>query len=387
MTESIEQAVSRVELIDEVTMRRREFMAAVGASLAIQRWANAKESASDAKCFEAADKIMAAAVRRNVVQSAAVLLRRGEASFQRAYGGATNMDAMFLLASITKPMCVASLMTLYDDVKFRLDDAVQKFVPEFRGDGRERITVRHLLTHTCGLPDQLPENQQLRKSHAPLAEFMRRAARTPLLFAAGAKYQYSSMGILLAADIAQRISGQSIADFMQQSLFKPVRMKRTVLGLGEFTLKSMMPCQTQHAAPESGAGAAAATDWDWNSEYWRAFGAPWGGAHGTAGDLATFLNLFLHPDPMGDVLLPKTAKLMVRNHNAETQRSRGLGFGVGSWAGSPGCSEQTFGHTGSTGTLCWADPTTNRMCIVLTTLPGAAVKPHPRTRVSEAMAQ
>jgi CubicO group peptidase (beta-lactamase class C family) len=75
---------------------------------------------------------------------------------------------------------------------------------------------------------------------------------------------------------------------------------------------------------------------------------------------------------------PETAKLMVMNQNGAGLTPRGLGFAVGKGAGSPECSEQTFGHTGSTGTLCWADPATETICVVLTSLPGRAVQPHPR---------
>jgi CubicO group peptidase (beta-lactamase class C family) len=76
---------------------------------------------------------------------------------------------------------------------------------------------------------------------------------------------------------------------------------------------------------------------------------------------------------------------MIRNHNPEGLTPRGLGFGVGRDAGSPGCSDETFGHTGSTGTLCWADPRTQTICVVLTTLPGGAVKPHPREQAAAEM--
>jgi hypothetical protein len=65
---------------------------------------------------------------------------------------------------------------------------------------------------------------------------------------------------------------------------------------------------------------------------------------------------------------------------------RGLGFGVGKGSGSPGCSEQTFGHTGSTGTLCWADPASETICVVLTSLPRRAVKRHPRELAAERVA-
>ena len=83
---------------------------------------------------------------------------------------------------------------------------------------------------------------------------------------------------------------------------------------------------------------------------------------------------------------PETARLMVRNHNPAGFTPRGIGFGVGKESGSPGCSDRTFGHTGSTGTLCWADPATDTICVVLTSLPRRAVQPHPRERAAERVA-
>jgi CubicO group peptidase (beta-lactamase class C family) len=77
---------------------------------------------------------------------------------------------------------------------------------------------------------------------------------------------------------------------------------------------------------------------------------------------------------------------MVRNHNPKGFTPRGLGFGVGTGAGSPGCSERTFGHTGSTGTLCWADPASETICVVLTSLPGRAAQRHPRELAAERVA-
>jgi CubicO group peptidase (beta-lactamase class C family) len=63
-----------------------------------------------------------------------------------------------------------------------------------------------------------------------------------------------------------------------------------------------------------------------------------------------------------------------------------LGFGVGKEPGSPGCSERTFGHTGSTGTLCWADPASATICVVLTSLPSRALMRHPRELAAERVA-
>ena len=77
---------------------------------------------------------------------------------------------------------------------------------------------------------------------------------------------------------------------------------------------------------------------------------------------------------------------MIKNHNPEGLTPRGLGFGVGKGSGSPGCSDQTFGHTGSTGTLCWADPASETICVVLTSLPRLASQRHPRELAAEKVA-
>jgi CubicO group peptidase (beta-lactamase class C family) len=66
---------------------------------------------------------------------------------------------------------------------------------------------------------------------------------------------------------------------------------------------------------------------------------------------------------------------------------RGLDFDLGAWAGSPVCSEATFGHSGSTGMLAWADPRTDTICVMLTTLPAPAGHPHPRAVASDRVAE
>src|SRR5204863_8438586 len=104
----------------------------------------------------------------------------------------------------------------------------------FTEGARKEITIEQLLTHTSGLPDQLPENADLRRRHAPLSEFVNGVMRTPLLFAPGSKYHYQSMGVLLAAEVVQRITHLPFADFLAKELYAPLGMERTALGLGNF---------------------------------------------------------------------------------------------------------------------------------------------------------
>jgi CubicO group peptidase (beta-lactamase class C family) len=353
-------------------MNRRDFLlSGVAASLATPLL-----GAVRTEQFEAAIRVLDEATSDGQVSAAVLHVVRKEDSFSSYFGTAKSSDAMFLLGSISKPICVTALMTLFDQGQFRLDDPAKKFLPKFTGDGRERITMRDLVTHVSGLPDQLPENDALRRKHANLNEFVDKAIQTPLLFAPGTRYSYSSMAILLATHVAELISGTDIRDLVEKTVLAPLKMQHSAQGFGRFQLSDFMPCQTEFAAPEAGAGDPTAKDWDWNSLYWRGLGAPWGGTHASAPDVGRFFSEFLHEQ--GQVLKPETARMMVSNHNAPQLIPRGLGFNVGAAAGSPGCSSETFGHTGSTGTLAWADRVKDTICVVLTSLPGRAIDPHPR---------
>ena len=334
------------------------------------------------KIDDAAD-ILEIAAASGQIKSAVLHVVQRDFSITRCFGQA-NEDSMFLLGSISKPICVTALMTLFDQMKFQLDDPLRKFIPQFSGDGRENVTIRHLLTHVSGLPDQLADNNKLRASHASLQEFVAKAIRTPLYFAPGTRYEYSSMGILLAVHLAELLTGMDILNFVDRSVLQPLGMKHSALGLGRFTLNEMVPVQTEFAAPEAGGGDPLAKDWDWNSPYWRKLGSPWGGVHASAPDVARFLAEFL--EEKGAALKPQTARMMVTNQNPSGLPTRGLGLDVGKSLGPKG-SETTFGHSGSTGTIGWAHPPTKTICVVLTSLPARAVTPHPRDLAASHIAE
>lgn len=361
-------------------MRRRTFLAtAFAAANTLPLFAGQRGGTWE----QAAEVLEQATAAKQVDAAVLHVVHKGQ-PYTCPFGTAGSADAMFLLGSISKPINVAALMTLFDKGAFQLDDRVGKFLPAFRGDGREQVTIRHLLTHVSGLPDQLPGNTPLRQRHAPLTEFVAEAQRTPLSFAPGSRYQYSSMGILLAARIGEHLSGTDMLSLVEQKVLRPLGMEHSAQGLGRFRLEDMIRCQSDGAAPESGSGDPHAETWGWNSPYWRTLGAPWGGTHASAPDIGRFLEEFLHA--RGRVVQPDTARRMTRNHNPAGWTPRGLGFGVGRESGSPGCSDRTFGHTGSTGTLCWADPASETICVVLTSLPRRAVQPHPRERAAERVA-
>jgi CubicO group peptidase (beta-lactamase class C family) len=361
-------------------MKRRTFL---GTALTVAAASRLCSAPPGGRWDDAADGLERATAAKQVDAAVMHVVRKGE-SFTRHFGTAASADAMFLLGSVSKPISVTAVMTLFDRGTIRLDDRLTKFLPAFTGDGRDAVTVRHLLTHSSGLPDQVPDNAELRKGHAPLTDFVDRAVRSRLAFAPGTRYQYSSMGILLAARMAELVSGSDILTLVDRAVFQPLGMKHSAQGLGRFKLDEVVSCQMDGAAPESGGGDPKARGWDWNSPYWRKLGAPWGGTHASAPDVGRFLAEFLGPG--GKAVKPETARLMVANHNPEGLKPRGLGFDVGTASGSPGCSERTFGHTGSTGTLCWADPASETICVVLTSLPRRAAERHPREVAAERVA-
>src|SRR5438477_683712 len=169
------------------------------------------------------------ATREGQVAAAVLHVVQRHKSFTRSFGKAQSEDAMFLLGSISKPITVTALMTLFDRGEFKLSDPLKKFIPQFTGDHRDEVTMQHLLTHVSGLPDQLPENNQLRSRHPPLLEFAEHAIRTPLQFVPGSKYQYSSMAILLAARVAELISGTDIRTLVDRAVFQPLQMRHSAL--------------------------------------------------------------------------------------------------------------------------------------------------------------
>ncbi|MBK9166866.1 MAG: beta-lactamase family protein [Bryobacterales bacterium] len=292
------------------------------------------------------------------VSTATLFVKQGNQEFARGFGRALGADYVFLLASITKPMTATGVMILRDRGELSLNDPVRKYIPEFSGGDRDLVTIKHILTHTSGLGDMPPENEQLRKRHAPLSDFVAATCRMPLLFKPGTQVKYQSMGILLAAEIAERITKQPFRDFLRKELFTPLGMHHTSLGLGGRQIPDLAICQVDRE-----------TNWDWNSPYWRDFGAPWGGAHSSGPEVARFLDFFQRPDP--PVIKPQTAAEMIVDQNMGLNEPRGIGFMVKPGAFGKACSPKTYGHSGSTGTICWADPVSNTICVLLTTKPAA----------------
>jgi CubicO group peptidase (beta-lactamase class C family) len=150
-------------------------------------------------------------------------------------------DCLFWIASQSKPITATALMILVDEGKVRLEDPVQKYLPEFKGQmvaaGPDKahprlekpthpITVKNVLSHTSGLPFKSPmETPTL--DLRPLAERVRSYAARPLEFQPDTKYQYSNAGINTAGRIIEVVSGIPYEAFLDQRIFQPLGMKDT----------------------------------------------------------------------------------------------------------------------------------------------------------------
>lgn len=157
------------------------------------------------------------------------------------HGKAMRTDALFWIASQTKPMTAVAVLMLVDEGKIALDDPVEKYLPEFRGqlviaekDAQHTllrkpahpITVRETLNHTSGMPFQSPLETPTHDT-LPLADLVRSYAMIPLLTEPGTRYLYSSAGINIAGRIVEAVSGLRYEEFMQRRLFRPLGMTDT----------------------------------------------------------------------------------------------------------------------------------------------------------------
>lgn len=316
------------------------------------------------------------------VPSAAVLVgRHGKSLAPRFFGRQgpepdappIRRDAMFYMASVTKPIIYTAGMLLVERGLLNLNDRVTRYLPEFTGGGKEHAQVLHLFTHTSGLPDELPNNAELRSSQAPLSAFVEASLKTDLLFAPGTQFSYASCGTILTAEIVQRLSGLSIREFVRREICEPLGLKSTGLGSQGFDTERLV----RTIVPEYQVDRPG----NWNSRYWREFGSPAGGLFSTPEDYAVICALMLGGGEWrGRRLLSRaTVQMMTSNRLDDlpqlpesTRRTQpwGLGWRLNhlgqsdSWGDL--LSRRVFGHTGSAGNVVWMNPDTQGFCIIST---------------------
>jgi CubicO group peptidase (beta-lactamase class C family) len=291
---------------------------------------------------------------------------------------------VFLTASLTKPVVAMGILKLLEQGHLRLHDRVSDLVPEFGGTGRYPIEVRHLLTHTSGLPDLLPNDRVLRGQNAPLSEFLAELCQCKPAFPAGRGVQYQSSGFILLAEILQRLTQVDPRAWLAENLFEPLKMRHSWLGLPldqPDARDRILPRLIPVVLPKEQVGH---DDWNWNSDYWRQLGAPWGGLFSTTCDLGRLAQSLLRGGRTAtgtNLWSPATVAVATCNQLATMReipdvdrrtRPWGLGWRL-NWRDTATFGDllgpRAYGHWGATGTLMWIDPDPGIYAVILANQP------------------
>jgi CubicO group peptidase (beta-lactamase class C family) len=295
---------------------------------------------------------------------------RGKLALLAAVGHYSVDDArpvdsttIYDLASLTKVVGLTTVcMQLVHAGRLDLDAPVQRYVPAFRGANKELVTIRHLLTHSSGLPDWRPlYTESTTRSNALLL-----ADTTPLARAPGTKMVYSDLGAIVLTQVVEAITGQRLDVALEQRVFGPLGMRETRY-LPPSTLKPRI------APTERSQDGTIIHGTVHDENAWRLGGVSGhAGLFSTAPDLARFVFWLLdvwHGRPTTPALPADLVKAWTRRQDLPPGSERALGWdtpsGERSSAGTK-MSALAFGHTGFTGTSIWVDPEKDLFIILLT---------------------
>jgi CubicO group peptidase (beta-lactamase class C family) len=281
-------------------------------------------------------------------------------------------DALFWIASQSKPITATALMMLVDEGKVSVDDPVEKYLPEFKDQWlaveqdkehvllkkpQHPITVRNILSHTSGMPFKSAVEQPT-LDMLPLAVAVRSYAMTPLLFEPDSKYQYSNAGINTAGRIIEVVSGMPYEDFMDRRLFKPLGMTDTTFWPNERQLARLAKAYKPNA-DKSGLEETTISQLSYPLDDRRRQPMPAGGLFSTAGDVARLCQmLFNGGEFQGKRYLSEAAvKQMTTRQTPEALKDNyGLGFATGGG---------TFGHGGALATNMTVNPKSGLITVFL----------------------
>lgn len=267
---------------------------------------------------------------------------------------AMTPDALFWIASQSKPITATCLMMLVDEGKLKLDDPVAKYLPEFNNlwlvsdqgadhlalkRPRHPITVREILSHTSGMPFASAMEQPTLDT-LPLMVAVRSYAMTPLQFEPGTKYQYANAGINTAGRLIEVLSGMAYAEFLNVRLFKPLGMKDTTFWPSRAQLTRLAKAYKPNAA-KTDLEETTVTQLRYPLDDRTRQPMPAGGLFSTASDLARFCQMILNKGVYkGKRYLSEEAVAeMTRKQTAEGIPE---GYGLG-WSTGGG----NFGHGGA----------------------------------------
>ncbi len=328
------------------------------------------------------DRIIEEAIgRKDFPGAVLVVTHKGRTVYRKAFGLSQwvpepkpmAIDMIFDLASVTKPVATAtSVMMLVERGQIRLWDKVKLYVPEFvpyvmeKGTPGEDARLWHLLTHTSGLPPYTDPKEAAKKIGNPCTteDLVKLIAALPKESPVGKQFTYSCLNYITLAFIVKKVSGQTIADFAAENIFKPLGMGRTFYQPPAPMVPFCVPTEVVDGAPLRGIV---------HDPLARLQGGISGnaGLFSTADDLAVFAQMLLDGGAVGGVriLSPLTVSRMTEIYPKVGESGRGLGwdidtdysnlrgdlFGLGS-----------YGHSGYTGTSIWIDPPTRTTVILLT---------------------
>jgi uncharacterized protein YbbC (DUF1343 family)/CubicO group peptidase (beta-lactamase class C family) len=306
------------------------------------------------------DPLIQQALTQGEMSGAVVaIIHRQAVIFEKAYGWRQlepeklpmSLDAVFDLASLTKPIATAScIMKLVENKIIALDDPVSKHIPEFSANGKEAITIRQLLLHTSGLT---PDNS-INDYVGTRSEMLDKIWNIKLSYEPNSDFRYSDVGFIVLGELIERTSGLNVHQYSQQYIFQPLQMTDT----------TYLPSPTLRQR----AVATEKRDGQWivgEVHDPRAFAlggiAGHAGLFSTAKDLSIFAKTLLqNGETQGSkILTAPTLQEMTNAYPVPRDGLRGLGWdkrsGYSSNRGET-MTRSAYGHGGFTGTAIWIDP-------------------------------
>ncbi|MBM7645631.1 CubicO group peptidase (beta-lactamase class C family) [Scopulibacillus daqui] len=326
------------------------------------------------------DKIREA-INEKVMPGAVVLIaRRGTIVKEQAYGYAAKYQddqftpmkhpvkmtphTIFDLASISKLFTTTAAMQLCEQGKFKLDDPVAKYIPEFAKNGKEKVTIRQLMTHTSGFqPDPDTPLYNIKGSRE---DKLRYVLEHPLENPPGTAYTYSDLNMITLAVLVERLSGERLDQYIKEHITDPLEMKDTMFNPPAYL-------KTRTAATEYQPWIDRGLVWGQvhDENAWALDGVSGhAGVFSTAHDLAIFSQMMLNGGRYKgkQILKPSTVRLMETNQLPQfPEDSHGLGWELQQgWYMDALTEPTTMGHTGFTGTSIVISPNNKTIVILLT---------------------
>jgi CubicO group peptidase (beta-lactamase class C family) len=319
------------------------------------------------------DQVVEKAISEGKTPGAVVLVGRQEnVVFEKAYGNRSlepgvesmSVDTIFDLASLTKVVATTpAIMLLTQAGKVKLDDPAAKYIPAFGRRGKKKITIRQLLIHYSGLPADL----RLRKHHRyPAKTILTRIYNIKPVAPPGVRFIYSDLGFVILGKIVEKVSGETLDQFVNENIFAPLGMNST-----RFLPRSV---NRGLIAPTERRGDGGMMRGQVHDPLASNLGGVAGdaGVFSTAGDLALFCQMLLNEGMLQGVRVfkPEIVREMVSPQSPPGKTDvRGFGWDINSiYSSIKGSyfSPQSYGHTGYTGTSIWIDPVTQGYLIILT---------------------